>query len=730
LDQIYDLVESNIASDIRGKISALPEQIDHPLAQRVAKAICLLQYVQSVHRSAENIAAALYPSVGAESQLPAVRAALDELLQRHQVRLGDDGYRIPTPTEDDWERQRTSLMPKGGDTRRIYVEAIQGLWRPQPDHNFLGTKLFKAGLVFDGHTLLDGDIPVHVQFADEGKDFAARAAELRSRSQTERTAIFWITALDAAIDREVVEIHRSQEMLSRKDRGAQTKEEARLVSDEQRRLQTRQDNLRRLLRLALLRGSIYFRGNDRSPGESAVDVGRVVTDLLRVVLPEVYDRFAEAAARVQARDLEVLLTAENLQGLTPLFSKLGLLKSQGNKVTFDVEHGPLAEVLARITNRANYGDSATGRYLTEELAKDPFGWEFEMVRLLTAALLRAGKLEMTTKGQIVETATTLEARNTFQNNNLFRQATFRPRTSTLEFRDQVAAAEAYKQAFGQDVAGLEIDVLAAAVRNEIARHEPGLQEMHNLLLRHSLPGASVLSNVLDQMRGIRTSRDEPAIRSFTAVYATIKEAIRRAAELHEALTAPRLHLVEQARVTLNQQWPFLRDEPDGDPAVAAAADNLADLLERETFYREWPAIDAATASIRRAYDEREAAALAARRTAYCQALAQLQAMPAWEQIEPAQQDRVAEPLRRYAGDGVLGTPIPQLRADTDACTTRLSMAVETLLQLLEGNRLVKVAIAPFFRDGVETVEDLEAALEGLRAAIEPHLAEGKKVLVQ
>ena len=32
LDQIYDLVEGNIASDIRGKIAALPSQVDHPLA--------------------------------------------------------------------------------------------------------------------------------------------------------------------------------------------------------------------------------------------------------------------------------------------------------------------------------------------------------------------------------------------------------------------------------------------------------------------------------------------------------------------------------------------------------------------------------------------------------------------------------------------------------------------------------------------------------------------------
>ena len=38
--------------------------------------ICLLQYVKSVHRTAENIAAALHPGVAGDSQLAAVKDAL------------------------------------------------------------------------------------------------------------------------------------------------------------------------------------------------------------------------------------------------------------------------------------------------------------------------------------------------------------------------------------------------------------------------------------------------------------------------------------------------------------------------------------------------------------------------------------------------------------------------------------------------------------------------------
>jgi hypothetical protein len=42
VDQIYDLVSGNIGSEIRGKIADIGTKIAHPLAQPVAKAICLL----------------------------------------------------------------------------------------------------------------------------------------------------------------------------------------------------------------------------------------------------------------------------------------------------------------------------------------------------------------------------------------------------------------------------------------------------------------------------------------------------------------------------------------------------------------------------------------------------------------------------------------------------------------------------------------------------------------
>jgi hypothetical protein len=106
------------------------------------------------------------------------------------------------------------------------------------------------------------------------------------------------------------------------------------------------------------------------------------------VLPEVFDRFKEAAAKATdvKKGTDALFTAENLQGLPSVFGSIGLLRDEKGKTVFRTESGTLKEVLDRIEERANYGDTASGRYLTDEFAKEPFGWDFEVVRLLVLSL--------------------------------------------------------------------------------------------------------------------------------------------------------------------------------------------------------------------------------------------------------------------------------------------------------------------------------------------------------
>lgn len=731
LDQVYDLVEGNIGSEVRAKIAAIPKRVEHPLAQPVAKVICLLQYVKSVHRSAENIAAALHGQVGGDSQLASVKEALRALEAAHQVRHGDDGYRIPTPAEDDWEHLRNGIRPKLGDSHRLYQEVLSAFWQPQPSYTLFETKTFKAGLAIHGREITSGDMMFQVHLAEDGKDFDALAAELRTRSQQERKHVFWAIPLTDAIDRETVELFRSKEMLARKERETKGEDTPALIAEERVRLRRHSDELRRLLKAAALSGRIYFRGNDRSPSDRAVDVGKTAAEVLGQVLPEVFDRFKEAAAKATdvKKGTDALFTAENLQGLPSVFSSLGLLRDEKGKTVFRTESGPLKEVLDRIEERANYGDTASGRYLADEFAKEPFGWDFEVVRLLVLSLLRAGKIEATSKGQTLDTVTGVEARETFSNNNLFRQASFRPKKG-IEFEELVKASEAFRDTFGSEVKELNASSIVAELRKEVARNEDTVASALATLTAHRLPGGTVLEDAIGQMKAILRGSEDNAIATFNASHRAIKDAIKRAVELEQVLSEPRLHDLERAREAQSNLWTFLEQEADIADDLRMCATELEDLLQRETFFKELPAIEQHTRALELEYQRRFDEALDARVAAYTKAFDELVKTPGWTEIDEDQQRRLAEPFERGMKRDETGVTIPQLRADRDACDGRLRAAIAELRRIIDGERVVTVSVASYFAGGIETEEQLEAALDGIREECARLIGAGKKVIVQ
>jgi len=406
------------------------------------------------------------------------------------------------------------------------------------------------------------------------------------------------------------------------------------------------------------------------------------------------------------------------------------VREQGQQVVFNVEQNPLAEVLNRIANRTSYGEVASGAWLAEQFAREPFGWEFDMVRLLVIALLRAGQLEATSKGRVIDAAVSLDARNTFGNNNLFKQATFRCKVS-LEFTHLIDAAEAFRTLFGREIADLTQAEVAAAIRAELEPRAEVLQAAYTLLTQRRLAGAEMLREALDQIKALRSGSEENAILTFNSAHQELKDALQRSVDLNQALIEPRLYDLDRARTALDTYWPFLDPEPDLDAAVRDHAAQLAELLARETFFRELPAMDQHARAVEQDYQQRHAAAIQTCVSAYTDALTQLQALPEWATLPAEAQQRLATPLARGVDvETAQHKTIPLLRADRDACPGRLNAVIEELWRLIEGHRLVRVAAADFFTGGVETEEQLEQSLADFRDQCLKWIGAGKKVLVQ
>ena len=733
LDQIYDLVESNIGSEIRTKIRHIPEQVQHPMAGSVAKAICLLQFVQSVHRTAENIAAALYPGLGAAPELESVKEALRHLEDSHLVRKSDDGYRIPTPAEDDWDRLRNGSSPKPSDAKRLYREVLTGFWKPQPTFTLENVEPFRAGLTIDGHEEEKGDLAIHIVLAEEGEEFDALQGELRARSQREDNAIFWAVPLNDAIDHETVELFRSREMESRRGRDARTADQARLLADERSRARRHLSELQRLMRAACLSGSAYFRGNDRSPGGGAVDVGKAVTTMLGQVLPDVFTRFGDGAAKSTdaKRGLDALLSAADLQGLPSVFTALHLLRDEGGKTVIDAENAlALRDVYGEIERGANEGRKATGKSLTEHFGGAPYGWQLEVVRLFVASLMRAGRIQMTHKGDAIDLVTSVAAKDAFGNNNHFKAASFQPKRG-VDFSHIAAAGEHYQSTFGSAVKELALTPIVAEIRQAVSKKQDDIDAARSILTINRLPGGGLLDDALADMKAILRGTEEDALTAFNSSHERLKDGIRRSAEVLTALTDGAVADVEKAKRALLTQWPFLAQEHDLDASVREAAEQLDDLLQQEMFFRELAAIDAACRVIEAEHERRFGEALTAKVTAYTEALAELVDIPEWATVSDDVKQQVAAPLRTHAqDDGATHPPISQLRADRDACQGRLGAAIQQVHRIVEGDRLATVSIEPYFRGGVNDLEQLDAALHGLREECERLLAADKKIFIR
>ena len=232
------------------------------------------------------------------------------------------------------------------------------------------------------------------------------------------------------------------------------------------------------------------------------------------------------------------------------------------------------------------------------------------------------------------------------------------------------------------------------------------------------------------MKAIARGTEHEAVATFNASHKTIKDAVRRVGELEVALTDTNLALLDSAMRVLSSCWPFLEQEPDLPEGLAAKAAGLKDLLARETFFRELPAIQQNARALDDEYARRHKEALEARVAAYSAALLELAKTPGWEELDESQRARISAPLRSGATSDGKATPIPQLRYETEACASRLKAAIAEVRRLVEGDRLVSVQVSGYFGAGVETAEQLDAALEGLREACARYIGQGKKVVVQ
>ena len=433
---------------------------------------------------------------------------------------------------------------------------------------------------------------------------------------------------------------------------------------------------------------------------------------------------------MQKKDLDALLTTENLPGLTPVFSAPRPGPGPGRQAGLQRRERPA---------RRGAGPHREPHQLRRDGERPLPGRRVRQGALRLGLRRRpaAGRLPAARRqdrgdqqGPDLRVRDRLEAKETFTNNNLFRQASFRPKKGR-RVRGAVKAAEAFKDAFGSEVKELASGAIVAEHPREVATtRRRRWQQPLGVLTAHRLPGGAVLERAAGPDEGDPPRDRGQRDRRVQRCPSLDQGAIKRAAELDAGLGEPQLDDLARAREALAEAWPFLKESPTSTTTLRCKADALADMLQaRDVLPRSCPRSTStrrpSKASTRGATRPRiqdgprptrprssSSPELPAGRTSTTTSRPDRRARFAAGRIRPrrAWQSRCSE----------LKPSLP----------SSLRSAAAEVRRSGKGERVVSVNLASYFAGGIETEEQLDAALDGIREECARLIGAGKKVLVE
>ena len=728
LDRVYDLQSNNIDSQYRSKISDIATKASHPLAVPVAKAICLLQFVDQVPATERNVAVVLHPAVDADSLESLVQEACRHLVERNLIRKAADGtYKIPTPQEEDWEITRNQQSPTVHDRNALLADTLKLIWEPVPSAALgAGVKTFKAALNFRGSELVKGEVPVRVERVDGSEVLEERVEQLRQTSQQETNTFFWAMRASQELDRALSEWFRSRKVIELKGQGATDKGQVQLVSEERRKLDGFRQEACRLLDQTLIHGKVLLNGGicdlPANPA-SAVDAMR---EALKEGLAKIYDRFGDAEVSPSSDELNKLLGADNLKGLIGSIEKLRLCKEEGGQWVIDTNRPALQAVLNRIQVKSA---GWSGKELADHFGEAPYGWMLDAVKFLVAALQVGGKLKATHNAQSFVGTANPQVRPLFANNNNFRSTLFAPHTGVLRPEDVLQASQLFQKFAGKTVPGVQPGPLAREIRAKAVGVNADLNSVSRAMAPLLLPGIEALEQASEQVSTWQDNNDEEVVLAFKSSAEAVKEAWHRAKGIQEALET-RSEDLRRARLALSPQvWGQLQQEADLPAELQEAQASLEDRLQALSFYEKLAEIDQLTRKLEEAYAQRRQAAQQALSAQVQQRVQQLEQAPGFTALEPERQKQLKAPLLQKTSDAE-ALDLVRLR-DQPAMLEGLLRQQEVIAQkwAFPEQEVSTVNVRELCREPFDAA-GLEDVLNRIRQRCEEELGNDRKVLLQ
>ncbi len=672
LDRVYELVEGNVGSEKQKDVSDIAQRFqsdpaDGGWAARTAKALCLLEYVRDLPRTPANLAAVLVERVDAGQPLAEVEAALERLKTAQFVRETEEGYKLQTAQEKNWQTERRKYLdPSPRERNEIKRDLLAEIFADPrlKTYRFENLRTFRVGLrVDDARAGEEGQIAISLLTADGADELPRKLSEARdgSRQQAHLNDVSWVMAFTTELDRLIANLHASRQMITTYEqaRGQNriTNAEAESLAGEKQEESRLRRRLQEKLEAALLAGTGLFRGvaHDGSAlgGKTFAEALRKLLDL---ATPELYPKLKMGARPLKGNEAEEVLKAANLNALPSVFydgeQGFHLVARDAGKYVPNMAAGVAREVLDYLKREHGYGNKVTGRALEAHFGGFGYGWEPDVLRLVLAVLLRAGAIEVTTQGQRFGSHQNPLCRPPFISPPAFHNASFAPREA-IALRTLTTAAAHLEELTGGEVDVEEAALVAAA--NKLADEETRLLLPLLATARAAHLPAALLDDLADYQSNLellQRSTADDCVRILAGEGNTLKQARDRVRQMRQALDPAGLETIRRARQAIEAMWPALNGAASGDPASAspdgllpATVAELRAAVEAPDLAAHLPALASLSDTVATAYRARYDACHQQRNDAYRAAIDVVRNQPQWIEVAADAQPALLAPLQ-------------------------------------------------------------------------------------
>lgn len=760
LDRVYELVEGNLTTEKRTDIHEISQRFktdaeDHGWALRVAKVICLLEFVRDLPRTEANIAAFLVDEVGKPAPVAQVQAAVKRLQAAQFIRNTDEGWKLQTAQEKNWDTERKGhLDPKPRERNEIGRQVMKEVFGEPAlkTYKYKEFRTFKIGVSHEGTQIGDeGDLTVTLSMADDNDDLPKRIKEVReeSRLDAHKHDIYWCFALSTDIDQLVAELHASRKMVEKyAQMAAQNRishEENSCLQDEKNAVLGYQNRLRDKFTDAMEKGTGLFRGISWDASSLGKALGEIFKKLYGNVVPDLYPKLEMGSRPLKGDEAEVILKAADLKALPQVFyggeKGLDLVTKEGPKYVPNPSAETAKEVLDYLIAQNDYGnrEERTGKQLEKRFGGIGYGWDRDMLRLILAVLFRAGAIEVSQGGEKFTNYSDPRCRPPFTNNNTFKSSLFTP-VKPIDLKTLTRAVESYEALTGETV-DVDKNAIAEALKKFAAEEMKTVLPIEAQSKAHQLPVLGTLQEYREALATIESGSADDCVNTLAGGGASLKQAHDRIRKIAECLDDKGLAALRQARQAVGQMWPQL--ESRGEVGVQEDVEKLKGLLAAEDFYESLPAIGTAAKVITTAFRTLYKKAHSDRGEPFHAAIEKIKGRPEWSEVPESMRQPVLQPLTSRCctdvdlPDGSLvckacSATLSQMESDLAALGGLFAQVVVQVQKLTTPpeTKVQRVRVSEYFGGAMESEEQVREAVARLQDYLLKLLDEGVKIVVE